>query len=93
MRDWVVNLVDALEENGKNYLHEMVLGDFRFTVYNYPKDSQNVLQIINRDMDRACEIKLYEDEYDLLLTVKRKLRLETEDLFINIFNNFKHASN
>ena len=93
MRDWVVNLVDALEKNGKNYLHEMVLGDFRFTVYNYPKDSKNVLQIINRDMDSACEIKLYEDEYDLLLTVKRKLRLETEDLFITIFNNFENASN
>ena len=93
MRDWVVNLVDALEKNGKNYLHEMVLGNFRFTVYNYPKDSKNVLQIINRDMDSACEIKLYEDEYDLLLTVKRKLRLETEDLFITIFNNFENASN
>ena len=71
----------------------MVLGDFRFTVYNYPKDSKNVLQIINRNMDSACEIKLYEDEYDLLLTVKRKLRLETEDLFITIFNNFENASN
>ena len=93
MRNWVENLANTLKENGKNYLHEMVLGDFRFTVYNYPKDSKNVLQIINRDIDQACEIKLYEDEYDLLLTVKKKLRLETEDLFINIFNNFENASN
>lgn len=94
MRDWVENLVKSMEKSGTLYKSRSIsLNDLY--IDTYVSNDSYTLFIYTVNFNKAFNIKIYQDEYDLLNQIINKIIKSEEDKLIELFKipNFENASN
>lgn len=95
MRTWVEKLAIFSKSKGIYFYNHVDVNDLKWCLYKYTKDNGELVRFIeiryieNKKETKTSEIKLYDDEFDLLQEAQKFVEKKTQDELIEIINNFK----
>lgn len=95
MRAWVEKLAKVVKNEGTyTYLGEINITNYRIKLEKFREDVSlfvSHFKTINNEIyyDKSVNIKLYQDEYDLLHKIITDIEESEKDLIIETFNSFE----
>ena len=93
MRTWVEKLAKAIERGGNYKLYDIrcftasiAIPDYKIFIHTATSTSSKWLSIVHLPSLMTSDIKLYDDEYDLLIKVEQLCKNRSQDYIINHLN-------